>query len=47
MQQQQQQQQEEEDPKWECVHCHSVMDKTNFTVISEATTARTATRKQR
>lgn len=22
--------QREEGPKWECIHCHSVMDRTNF-----------------
>jgi hypothetical protein len=35
-QQQQQQhhrqhQQQQEGPKWECIHCHSIMDRTNFT----------------
>jgi hypothetical protein len=23
--------QQQEGPKWECIHCHSVMDSTNFT----------------
>ena len=31
----QQQQQQEEGPKWECIHCHSVMDRTNFTDFIE------------
>ena len=25
------QQQGERGPKWECIHCHNVMDRTNFT----------------
>jgi hypothetical protein len=30
-----QQQQQEEGSKWECIHCHSVMDRTNFTDFIE------------
>jgi hypothetical protein len=26
-----QHQQQQEGPKWECIYCHSVMDRTNFT----------------